>query len=56
MNKKLPELISVINQIKLNNQFQKHIDFIRFPFYRNIEIDTTIHFDFPPLPENYIKT
>lgn len=41
------DLISVIKQIKSSNQFKKYIDYIRFPFYRNLEIDSDIHFEFP---------
>ena len=40
-------LIEVIHQIKAARKFKSYIDFIRFPFYRNIEIDTNIVFDFP---------
>lgn len=40
-------LIYTINRIKSRNQFQKYIDFIRFPFYHNLEIDTIINFEFP---------
>ncbi|WP_051957563.1 ATP-dependent nuclease [Altibacter lentus] len=40
-------LIETIKHIKSGNQFQRYIDFIQFPFYRNIEIDTRITFDFP---------
>lgn len=39
--------IQVIFQLKERNIFQKYIEFIRFPFYRNMEIDSCIHFDFP---------
>ncbi|MDP2384786.1 MAG: AAA family ATPase [Bacteroidota bacterium] len=47
MNTELPELVATIKKIKLGKQFQKYIDFIRFPYYRNLEIDTKINFDFP---------
>ncbi len=43
----LPELIETITRIKSTGQFRKYIDFIQFPFYRNIEIDSIISFDFP---------
>ncbi len=43
----LPTLIETIKRIKSGNQFQRYIDFIQFPFYRNIEIDTRITFNFP---------
>ncbi|MDF0706965.1 ATP-dependent nuclease [Flagellimonas okinawensis] len=41
------ELIEVIQAIKSSGQFKNYIDFIQFPFYRNVEIDTRITFDFP---------
>ncbi len=47
MNQLPSDIISIIKRIKSNNQFERYIDFIRFPFYRNIEINTTINFDFP---------
>lgn len=43
----LAELISTISRIKLSNNFKYYIDFIRFPFYRNLEIDSIINFEFP---------
>lgn len=43
----LEELLATINRIKSRNQFHKYIDFIQFPFYRNVEINTRIKFDFP---------
>ena len=33
--------------MKERNVFQKYIDFIHFPFYRNMEINSRINFDFP---------
>jgi len=48
MEQDLGEFISTVKKIKKSgSQFQKYIDFIRFPFYRNLEIDTKINFDFP---------
>jgi predicted ATPase len=47
MPQNIKNVISVIQKIKLGNQFEKYINFIRFPFYRNLEIDTQINFDFP---------
>lgn len=41
------KLIKIIQAIKSSGQFVNYIDFIHFPFYRNIEIDTRIIFDFP---------
>jgi predicted ATPase len=43
----LPDLIATIKRIKSTNQFKRYIDFIHFPFYRNLDIDTTIRFNFP---------
>jgi len=43
----LAELISTISRIKSSNNFKYYIDFIRFPFYRNLEINSTINFEFP---------
>lgn len=47
MKQELSESISIITKIKSGNQFHNYIDFIRFPFYRNLEINTKIQFDFP---------
>ena len=47
MNIDLASLISTINKIKSAGRFLRYIDFIKFPFYRNIDIDTKINFDFP---------
>lgn len=41
------DLIDILKKQKSSNQFKKYIDFIQFPFYRNVEIDTRITFDFP---------
>lgn len=41
------ELIESIQSIKRSGQFKNYIDFVKFPFYRNVEIDTRITFDFP---------
>nr|WP_222942437.1 AAA family ATPase [Arenibacter arenosicollis] len=43
----LPKLISAINTAQTANQFKQYIDFIQFPYYRNVEIDTRINFNFP---------
>ncbi len=47
MNQQLSRLIWVIRTIKTTNRLKQYIDFIQFPYYRNIEIDTRITFDFP---------
>lgn len=44
---KQEELIELITRIRASGQFRKYIDFIHFPFYRNIEINSRISFDFP---------
>ena len=44
MNKN--DIEKIIN-IKAANQFKKYIDFIQFPFYRNLELDQRINFEFP---------
>lgn len=41
------KLIKNINRIKDANKFKKYIDFIQFPFYRNLQPNTRITFDFP---------
>jgi predicted ATPase len=41
------ENIQSIVSIKSSNGFQKYIDFIHFPFYRNMEINSRINFNFP---------
>lgn len=43
----LEQLISTILSIKRSGKIKNYIDFIRFPFYRNLEIDTRINFEFP---------
>lgn len=47
MNHNSTQLISSIISAKNANTFLRYIDFIQFPFYRNIELDTRINFDFP---------
>ncbi|HMR81644.1 MAG TPA: AAA family ATPase [Niabella sp.] len=41
------QLIATIKSIKQSGNIKKYIDFIHFPFYRNLEIDTKINFEFP---------
>jgi len=41
------ELISTITRIKSNSQFKRYINYIQFPYYRYILLDTKITFDFP---------
>jgi predicted ATP-dependent endonuclease of OLD family len=43
----LMSIIDTIKQMKTNEVFERYIDFIQFPLYRNIELDTRIVFDFP---------
>lgn len=40
-------LLTEIKQRKQSGYIKYYVDFIRFPFYRNLEIDTEINFDFP---------
>jgi len=41
------DLINTVRTIKASGVFKKYVDFIQFPYYRNIDIDTRINFDFP---------
>ena len=43
----LNNLISIVKRIKSGGQFQNYIDLIQFPFYRNLELNTRINFEFP---------
>jgi len=43
----LQNIISTINNIKNSGNIKKYIDFVRFPFYRNLEINTIVNFNFP---------
>lgn len=45
--KELSQLISDIQKMKENNAFRKYIDYIQFPYFRNLEKDTRITFEFP---------
>lgn len=47
MDNELKNIIEVIFRIKKANKFQKYIDFIHFPYYRNMEVNSRINFDFP---------
>src|SRR5690606_32161754 len=40
-------LVNSIKRAKDGNAFQLYIDFIQYPYYRNIEVDTRINFEFP---------
>lgn len=40
-------IFDTIRKIRASGLFQKYIDFIQFPYFRNIEIDTRIDFYFP---------
>jgi predicted ATPase len=42
-----PSLINTIRTIKDKNQFKHYIDFIQFPYYRNLSLNTRIKFEFP---------
>lgn len=43
----LIDIVNIVKQIKSSEVIKSYIDFIRFPFYRNLEPDTIINFDFP---------
>lgn len=43
----LDQLINTVRRIKNSGGVQKYIDFIQFPFYRNLELNTKINFGFP---------
>jgi len=47
MDYKIHNLIDSITSIKNAGKFVKYIDFIQFPFYRNLEVNSKISFDFP---------
>jgi len=47
MDSGLSELISTIKLIKQAGAFPQYIDYIQFPFFRNIELDQRINFNFP---------
>lgn len=43
----IDQLIATIKRIKNSGNFQKYLDKIQFPFYRNLEINSAINFEFP---------
>jgi len=43
----ISQLVETIKQIKNNNQFKNFIDYIQFPFYKNLELDQRVNFVFP---------
>lgn len=47
MKGELGDLINICKNLKENKVFKKYIDFIQFPFYRNLEPNQKINFDFP---------
>ncbi len=47
MENDLEDRVQLIQRMKENGVFTKFIDYIRFPFYRNLEENTKITFDFP---------
>ena len=47
MNFNIPDLIRTIKRIKEANILPNYIKYIQFPFFRNIELDQKINFDFP---------
>ncbi|PWN05453.1 AAA family ATPase [Rhodohalobacter mucosus] len=47
MNLELSDLLQSLNAINANHQLKNYIDLIQFPFYRNLELNSRINFDFP---------
>ncbi len=45
--KETRKLVDTIKTMKRNGAFKTYIDYIRFPYYRNLEKNTKIDFDFP---------
>lgn len=43
----LHQLINTVKRIKATGNIRQYIDFIQFPFYRNLEINCKINFEFP---------
>lgn len=41
------DTINTLQQLRAKNVHQRYIEHIRFPFFRNLETDTKITFDFP---------
>ncbi len=47
MSEKIISLVNVLKSMKQNGAFKTYIDYIRFPYFRNLEADTKIDFNFP---------
>jgi predicted ATPase len=47
MNGEVSTLVEILKRIKQGNVFKKYIDYIQFPFFRNLELDQRINFTFP---------
>lgn len=43
----IPILINEISRMKTRNVFRNYIEYIQFPYFRNLDKDTRITFDFP---------
>lgn len=43
----IPALINEINRMKARSAFKNYIDYIQFPYFRNLEKNTRISFEFP---------
>lgn len=39
--------INTLQQLRTNDVHKNYIEHIRYPFFRNLEVDTKITFDFP---------
>lgn len=47
MNDEILTKINTLERLKANSVHKRYIEHIRFPFFRNLEVDTKIIFDFP---------
>lgn len=47
MKGELDNLVKTCSRLHHKNLFKNYIDFIQFPFYRNLELDTRISFEYP---------
>ncbi len=47
MGREFEDAIMKIKDLKEKNLFHNYIDYIRFPFYKNLELNSRINFDFP---------
>lgn len=45
--KAIKNLITTIQQMRSNDVFKKYIEYIRFPFFRNLKLDSKLNLEFP---------